>query len=202
MRSLSPATRKKVLQAALGLLTEREFGDITTREISKAAEVAEATLFRYFSRKEEILEAILEELSTEFFGEIENILRLVDDPRQRLLALCRKKAQFASRNRGLIQVLRREMTYDRGVQPSCVGKLRLFLGRIEEVIRDGIAREAFAPDLDVHAAALAVHSTVETTLLMEKVAGSGPLPEEEFIQANERIFNQMLRGMMPHGGVR
>lgn len=202
MRSLSPETRKKVLKAALDLLTEREFGEITTREISKAASVAEATLFRYFSRKEEILDAILEELAVEFFGEIENILRLVDDPRSRLVALCRKHAQFAARNRGLVAVLRREMTFARCADSSCVDKLRKFLGAIEEVITDGVKKGVFAPGIDPRTAALAVHSTVETTLLMERVSGSTVPDEEEFIRATEGFLDQLLKGLLMDGGKR
>lgn len=201
MRSLSPETRKKVLHAALALLTERDFGDITTREISKAASVAEATLFRYFSRKEEILDAILEEVSTEFFGEIENILRLVDDPRMRLLALCRKHAQFAARNRGLVAVLRREMTYNRCTQGTCVDKLRKFLGRVEQVIQDGIAKGVYAPGVDAQSAAMAVHSTVEATLLKERVTGT-VLSEDEFIRTTESFLDQLLRGLVADGGKR
>ncbi|MBB6631686.1 TetR/AcrR family transcriptional regulator [Clostridium algidicarnis] len=46
--------RKQILDAAMTVFTEKGFNGSTTLEIAKAANIAEVTLFRYFSSKQEI----------------------------------------------------------------------------------------------------------------------------------------------------
>ncbi len=53
------ARRKAVLDAARTLVRERGFNGTTTREIAKACELSEATLFFYFKSKDEIFTSLL-----------------------------------------------------------------------------------------------------------------------------------------------
>ncbi len=48
-------TRKKLIQAALKLLKEKEFNAINVEEITKEAGVAKGTFYIYFKRKEDII---------------------------------------------------------------------------------------------------------------------------------------------------
>lgn len=53
------ARRGAVLDAARGLVRERGFGGVTTRQIAERCELSEATLFWYFESKDEILTSLL-----------------------------------------------------------------------------------------------------------------------------------------------
>lgn len=55
------ARKKSVLDAARSLLRERGFNGTTSREIAKACELSEATLFFYFKSKDEIFTSLLVE---------------------------------------------------------------------------------------------------------------------------------------------
>lgn len=52
-------TREKILDAALRRFSEKGYLGATTREIAQEARVAEITLFRHFSSKEVLFEAVL-----------------------------------------------------------------------------------------------------------------------------------------------
>lgn len=54
------ATRQKILDAAVVLVSEKGYQGATTREIAKKAGVTELTLFRHFGAKERLFEDLLQ----------------------------------------------------------------------------------------------------------------------------------------------
>lgn len=54
-------TRQKIMDAAMQLVIEKGYSDMTTIDIAKKAKVNEATLFRQFGTKKEIILAAMED---------------------------------------------------------------------------------------------------------------------------------------------
>lgn len=54
-----PDKEKKILEAAITVISEKGFNASTTSEIAQMAGVAEGTIFRYFKTKRDILQGIL-----------------------------------------------------------------------------------------------------------------------------------------------
>lgn len=69
-----PAGKKKVLLAALDLFSNQGFHATTTSKIAKAAEVSEATIYKYFQSKDDLLKKLLSplfiELQQDFIGSL------------------------------------------------------------------------------------------------------------------------------------
>jgi AcrR family transcriptional regulator len=65
-RPKSDEKRMKILDAALRVCAERGIADAPTSAISKAAGVAEGTLFTYFETKDELMNALYLEMRQEF----------------------------------------------------------------------------------------------------------------------------------------
>jgi AcrR family transcriptional regulator len=65
-RPKSDEKRKAILDAALRVIAERGMADAPTSAISKAAGVAEGTLFTYFKTKEELMNALYLDMRMEF----------------------------------------------------------------------------------------------------------------------------------------
>jgi AcrR family transcriptional regulator len=63
--------REQILRTAVSLFSQRGFSGTTTKEIARAAGVSEAMVFRHFSTKDELYEAIIESKSCE--GEAEKM---------------------------------------------------------------------------------------------------------------------------------
>ena len=75
-----PEKEQKILEAAIGVFSEKGFSAATTSEIAKNAGIAEGTIFRYFKTKKDILRSILihtiNMLSSKFvLTSVEKILR-------------------------------------------------------------------------------------------------------------------------------
>lgn len=58
-RMKGDARREQILQTAVSLFSQRGFSGTTTKEIGRAAGVSEAMVFRHFSTKSELYDAIL-----------------------------------------------------------------------------------------------------------------------------------------------
>ena len=54
-----PDRRRRIMQAALLLFSEKGFDATTTREIAQASEISEGVIFRHFQSKDELYAAIL-----------------------------------------------------------------------------------------------------------------------------------------------
>jgi len=78
------ARRRAILGATRELVREHGFGGTTTRMIAERCELSEATLFFYFSSKDEILVSLLGE-ACDFWAEgLDSILTTEAPPREKL----------------------------------------------------------------------------------------------------------------------
>ena len=79
----SPQRRHQIIQVAMDLFSRKGFDGTTTREISKAAGVSEAIIFRHFATKEDLYAAIIDFLicdeSATFYSEIGQAMQSKDD---------------------------------------------------------------------------------------------------------------------------
>lgn len=193
MRTLSESTRETILQETAKLLSGREFASLTTREIAAAAGISEATIFRYFRKKDDILEAIVTVKGEQLFQEIEESLRLVDSPHQKLLAVLRQYARFACRLRGLVIVCQREYSLSKKSRPP--DALKHWLETLQGLLREGMRQGVFRKDLEVRTTAMAFHSVPHTLFLQELIFYPKPMSEKAFLVAAEAHYQLLLRAI-------
>lgn len=82
-RPRSGDKQKAILDAALRICAERGIGGAPTSAISKAAGIAEGSLFTYFKTKDELLNELYLSLRRQFSGRLTNFPH-GEDPRARL----------------------------------------------------------------------------------------------------------------------
>lgn len=74
--------RKEIIQAARELFQAKEYDKTTMQELMKKLNIAKGTIYHYFSSKDELLEAVVEDLVDE---ELERKKQLLKSPRCRNL---------------------------------------------------------------------------------------------------------------------
>ncbi|MBI4862095.1 MAG: TetR/AcrR family transcriptional regulator [Candidatus Riflebacteria bacterium] len=200
MRQLSESTRESIVSGALRLLATREYDRVTTRDIAGEAGVSEGTVFRYFDRKEAILEAILVDRGRRFFADLDEILDLVDGPYEKVVALCRRHAAFAARNRDLFTVLHRESSLARPVRHAA--EIKALLGTIRRILADGVDQGVFRADCDLDVLARSLHGVVLMLLFWEHIEGAPAPTEAEFVAQAGRFHRFYLQSSLvrPSGG--
>lgn len=200
MRQLSPSTRDAIVTGTTRLLSMKEFAEVTTRAIAESAEISEATLFRYFPRKEDILGSILLNAAKGFFEEIETVVSLVDGPAEKLLALCRAHARFGARNRPIFAIMQRECSYLGKKDPVCTEGLQCYLAKLGELLQNGMRAGVFRRDLDVEIATLAFQGVIHNVMMEERLLQKKPYENEEFVSRAERFYQHHLRAIRAEHG--
>lgn len=194
-RQLSERTRQKILDAALGLMLERDFAEVSSREIAAQAGVAETTVFRYFPKKEAILTTIVDERGQEFFGEVDWILQVIERPIDQVLAVARKNFLFKFHNRDLLWVIEREMTFQRPSTEELFGNFRSFLTKYEGLVRSAIEVGELREGLDPRLVALQLLSISRTLVVQERLEGREITDEGEFLRRADILTGMLLDGI-------
>jgi AcrR family transcriptional regulator len=91
---MAEARRTQILMGAAQVFSEKGFHKATTKEIAKAANVSEGTIYNYFDNKRELLLAMIDLIA------MQSLRRIVmdeapDDPRDLIMAVIRDRFQLA-----------------------------------------------------------------------------------------------------------
>lgn len=100
-----PTTREKILDAALRRFSEKGYLGATTREIAQEAGVAEVTLFRHFSSKEALFEAVLS--THTFLPALKEIIPSIQEKpiEEALIMIAQKYLLTLDRRRDFIKIM-------------------------------------------------------------------------------------------------
>jgi AcrR family transcriptional regulator len=113
--SAKRATRERILEAALGVFSEKGFHVATMDEVAERAGVGKGTLYRYFANKE----ALFNELVRQRLEELETRARTILDGQDEVLTMITKYLrvyfEFFDRNQRLYRLIVQERL-DIGVQ--------------------------------------------------------------------------------------
>jgi AcrR family transcriptional regulator len=91
-------TRDKLLDAAASLMRDQGLANVKTRHIASLAGYTEATLYKHFIDKVDLMLAVLSERSTAFTALAEALARTTGDLETRLTAIARALIDFYSDN--------------------------------------------------------------------------------------------------------
>lgn len=117
--------KRAVLEAALGCFAEQGFAATSTRSIAETAGVAEATIFRHFASKEDLLLRIVRPLAQRLMApavaEAQAVFDAADgDPETMIRGIFRARLAFADRYAPLVRILLQELP----VNPALQGLLQ------------------------------------------------------------------------------
>lgn len=115
IRKSSPPTRRvawrraEILSAAGRLFAEKGYHRTTTQDIAAAAEVSEGTIYNYFASKEELLFAIMEQISQSQDSDNRYQKALPEDPKAFFLGILDERQEFLKENRIMLQAILSEI---------------------------------------------------------------------------------------------
>lgn len=136
------------MEAMMLLLQEKSFESITTAEISRAAGVNEALIYRYFKDKRGLLHTILAEYTLEHLLQIKKHVESVGGALNKMRKLIKGTISFHKTNRVFSQILLLEVRNFPGYFESEAYELvKEYASLIDEIIQDGIRNREIRRDI-------------------------------------------------------
>ncbi len=149
-------TKEKILKSALKLFSQKGYLRTTTKEIAKEAQVAEVTLFRYFTSKEALFIDVLKNQS--FLPTLKDLLPKLKKKnyKESLKTIAKYYFNLLKKKKDLICIMHTEIfqypTEIRAIHSKMIHEVYLvFASYLEELKKDGVLRK----DLDSNYASLA-----------------------------------------------
>jgi len=190
--------RRRILTAAQELFDRRSIDRVTIAEIVTAAGIRASTLYEYFSNKDEIVWALVEEFMAQSSDSLRKSIDDISGPALAkitalLQALENELVDHPARVRFMAQ-FDAMYAHDWSVERLLAVEDKIIPGRFEllaVLIREGIADGSLRPDLNPD---LTMHSVLNAVIgAQRRLASLGNRVEEEYGQPIELLFRETVR---------
>ena len=104
-----PKGKKKIMQAAVDLISTKSYNGTSTLHIAKHAGLSQATLFKYFKTKEDLLTAILHPVVPGLFGRFFEELLALETTEEKVHYLVHNRMAYLKKNRALMKIILQEI---------------------------------------------------------------------------------------------
>jgi AcrR family transcriptional regulator len=186
-KSVANEVRSRILRKAEELFFMHGFSRVTIDEIVRELGMSKKTIYRYFSNKKEIIQAVVSLNQDELIGKIDGVLgdETVDYV-QRLKTVFGVLSIFFSKISGtIIEDLKRHLP---DIWKSVAEfKQKMSLERISKILNEGIQRGLFRKDIDKRLILLTYRTLLEGVILQNR-QGEIPFPENEIFEAIIKIL--------------
>lgn len=188
--------RRRILDAAKVLFDERGIDRTTMAEVMSASGLRASTLYEYFSKKDDIVWAILSEMLEEDSVRAKVAVDGATTGLAKIMALLDFMADLLSNEPSRVRFMAQfDAMYARDwpverlltLEGQLDGGFEIFRELIREGIADGSLRSDLDPDLTLHAVFNAVIGA------QRRLASLGTKVEREYGQPVDRLFREMIR---------
>ena len=104
-----PKGKKKIMQSAVDLISTKSYNGTSTLQIAKHAGLSQATLFKYFKTKEDLLTAILHPVVPGLFGRFFEELLALNTTEEKVHYLVHNRMAYLKKNRALMKIILQEI---------------------------------------------------------------------------------------------
>lgn len=104
-----PQGKKKIMRSAVDLISSKGYNGTSTLNIAKHAGLSQATLFKYFKTKIDLLTAILHPVVPGLFGSFFEELLTFETTEEKVHYLVHNRMTYLKKNRALMKIIFHEL---------------------------------------------------------------------------------------------
>jgi len=197
-----PEKEKKILEAAITVISEKGFSASSTSEIARLAGVAEGTIFRYFKTKKDILRGILIHL-VNIVGEpliLDSFKKVLfnenhKDLRSVIKALLKERFDLMEEIYPMLRIVVTEALYHEDIRKILYEKIiSKALGIFKLFREEMVAKGLMDKDIDPLVASRSIYGNLVGFFVYRKFIG--PLIDvEDFDQDLDHVVDIILYGI-------
>jgi TetR/AcrR family fatty acid metabolism transcriptional regulator len=189
----NPTKRLAILESAESIFAERGFHEATVSEVAKKAHVSEATIYEYFSTKEELLFCIPGEKILEYQTKNREILQYIQSATNKLRFLIYRHLQLYASDPDYARVVMLILKTNRNFLNTDAYKVVQASARNTiEVLEEGIKSGEFRPDIQPYLIRAMIWGTIEHLVIRKSLLGK----PEDLLSLADEITNTMFQGIL------
>jgi len=161
------------VQAVVDLAAEQNPSDITTTAIAQRMGLTQGALFRHFSTKDAILNAVMSWVTERLLARVDKAAKGAPSPIAALEAIFMTHIDFVAAHPGVPRMLFGELQRPGKSVPKRMAQalIKDYSGRLRRLLAAGKAQGELDADLDVHAAAVLFIGTIQGLVMQSLLAG-------------------------------
>jgi TetR/AcrR family transcriptional regulator, fatty acid metabolism regulator protein len=184
--------RELILDAALKIFAQKGFQDATISEISKAAGVADATVYEYFKSKEDLLFSIPEKITRESTAITSQVLSFVRTAEARLRVIVQNYFETYENNPEYASLIMLHLKSSRNfLRTKAYEVVRIAARDLLQSIREGIASGEFRQDTDPYLVRATLLGAIEHLATRKHLLGT-PASLREYV---DPLLDMVLDGI-------
>jgi TetR/AcrR family fatty acid metabolism transcriptional regulator len=185
--------RERILRAAVDVFARNGYFNAKVSEIAKAAGVADGTIYLYFEGKEDLLVTIFREHTRNYLVSLEQQLKDISRPEERIRVAIRHHLETLGRDRSLAVVSQVELRHSlKFMNLFSQMEVADYLGMIKKIVEHGQAEGVFRRNLHPTLVAKSVFG------ILDEMVTSWILSEKEHALADQAdpIADLILTGLL------
>lgn len=157
MYSTREIRKSEIIQAAIKVFGGRGFFLGTMEEVSKEAGIGKATIYEYFSSKNQLFQQMLQHFSEKYIEGARAATAKESTIRMKLISLTDYNIEFVSKQANTLeQVFSRPENISSEIKPWVADMKNSAYSLIYEIIEEGITSKELRPNIDKQVAALII----------------------------------------------
>jgi len=191
------AQRREMLAAALELFSERGYHNVSMHTIAEKSEFAIGTLYKFFSNKEELYQALIMEKFFKFHEALSRAIEQSDDEVEKLRNYVQAKGEVFRANVSMIRLYFAETHGARynvmaGFNTEIRQRRSRFMQTLAAIFESGMKKKRFKRIADPHHLAIALDSISNAFLfLWLDEPERHPYPEDP-----DTVLNILFKGLL------
>lgn len=158
----NPVKRATILKAAESIFAKKGFHEATISEIARKSKVSEATIYEYFSSKEELLFSIPAQTTRQHEEKIREILKYIQGAANKLRFLVHRHLGLYAENPDYANIVMLILKGHRNFQKTDAYKVVRSTARITlQVLEEGMQTGEFRTDIQPHLVRAMIWGTIE-----------------------------------------
>lgn len=183
----------EILNAARNLIEEEGASNVTVARIARAAGVSEATVYKYFDNKQDLVSQVLVEWATPFIERLDAELAPITELRSRLILIAMRFLRSMEETPRLHRVFFQEIRWSEPRWTSFHDLNRNFAKTVIDTVRDGARIGEICADIDPRMFRDMLFGGLEHIAMRTSFSGN-PIDIET---AAAHYVDMMLRGAQP-----
>ena len=144
-----PQGKKKIMQAAVDLISTKSYNGTSTLQIAKHAGLSQATLFKYFKTKEDLLTAILHPVVPGLFGRFFEELLALNTTEEKVHYLVHNRMAYLKKNRALMKIILQEIFSNKKLRKEQIYLWNTLQDKLLVLHKDLIADSRVNPEITI-----------------------------------------------------